>query len=200
MVQPVEARPHEQALAHPAEAHVDIGVRPALDQAADHQDQHVVVGLDADELREHASARVISRSSTMWLRSSLQTVTGAGCGAGCAAPTTRRSVLGAMHPVGGEVVEREIDQERARARCRAARHQPFEPGRREAQHAHQMLDLVGDRIGEHEDQQRDDAELVQHACRRGRRRPARRRRVSSASGARRSACRARSPGSARRPA
>ena len=58
MMQPMEARPDQQPLAHPAEAHVDIGVRPAFDQPADHQDEHEVVGLDADELREHRQHEV----------------------------------------------------------------------------------------------------------------------------------------------
>ena len=38
----------------------------------------------------------------------------------------------------------------------------FEPGRHEAPRAHQVVDLVGDRVAHHEDGKRDDAELVQH--------------------------------------
>src|SRR5476649_1404921 len=50
MMQPMEARPDQELAADPPEAHIDIGVAPALDQAPDHQDQDVILGLHADEL------------------------------------------------------------------------------------------------------------------------------------------------------
>ena len=163
MVQAVEAWTDQQPLAQPAERHVDVGVRPALDQPADHQDHDVFARLDAHELREqHERQRddqvvdhVVSvvgpyRHAPLAVVQAVQR------------PPPSEGVLPPVKPVGREVVEHEIDEEREQVVVPDPRQQALQARRHVAPRPHRQFDLLHHRVGQDEDGERDDAKLVQH--------------------------------------
>src|SRR3990167_790882 len=138
-------------------------MRPAFDEASDHQDDDVLPGLDTHQLREQHQRQgdqqvvydVIAvirpdRHPPLAVMQAVQR------------PPPGQRVLPSMQPVGGEVIEHEIDEERGQGIVAKPRQYPLQPRRREAPGPHGEFDLLHQWIGDHEDRQRNDAEFVQH--------------------------------------